>query len=87
MNSLVQYLLPSTTDVDLSTVRGQTSSDSVTDPAAATWLSYQLFRTGLKTVQMFACNESDLSLEVENLTEVHAPGHGGIEVRHRCLNQ
>jgi len=91
MNSLVQRFLPTTTDVNFGTVGGQTFSDSVTDPTTATWLSYhQLLCTGLKVVQMLACNEGDLSLEVENLTEVHGPGHDGTGVgceSSRCLNQ
>ena len=87
MNSLVQRFFPTTTDVDLGTVGGQTFSDSVADPATATWSSYHLlFCADLKIVQILACYEGDLSLEVENLTKVHAPGHGGTEVRYRYLN-
>jgi len=81
MNSLVQCFLPTTTDVNFGTAGGQTFSDSISDPASATWLSYhQPSCTDLKVVHILACYEGDLSLEVENLTEVRGPRHGGIGV-------
>ena len=83
LGGLVQDFLPTTADIDLGAISGQTFRDIVADSAAPAWVSnyHQPFklhqvRSGS---QPRACHECDLSLEVENLVEVQTSGHDCID--------